>query len=591
MSAHLLRTTAAAAAFLLLQACGGGGGSGGQVDSTPPPPPPVTEPPPSPNSSITDLKASQSFANDSSSSQVGINLDTRLTGAGSVSSPALTISYNAATGGYTVAAPGRSSSFAPTDLQSTQDGESRYQRSGAAGNEYLTLVTTPFSGTTSNRYVGLGFLQRNSVTGRVQDIAFDTFAYGIDTPASAVPRSGRASWTTDVFGLYTVPDQTPRTIQGSGDFTVDFASGHFVTSTALEQYDFITGGSLTGGGIYLESRGRLGSGNSFSGAVSYQGSLGTVAGQLDGRFYGPGAEEIGAAFRADNAAGATLVGALTGQRKGEATPVNFTLGNIVTPQLTYSIWSLLEQVKSAAGTFYNLSSPNYAQTTLNPDGSISITTPRSDLPFLTFTDQDRIANSRTDFVSYQKNADGYPVRLDLYRPASPALVLTYAGFGSWERTVPPGTPATIQTGYFTYGLATPRDLLSRRTGTATYEGAAYGIAGAEGAGRYTIGGASRFDVDFGSQKFSGSLSLNATPEGGQGSSALGTWLFAAPMNYGLLVTAPLINGTPDHPLNVITPVFFGPDGQEIAAAFSIVSGATLDGRNLMISGATAAKRR
>nr|WP_314441741.1 hypothetical protein [uncultured Sphingomonas sp.] len=590
MSASLLRTTAAAAAFFMLGACGGGGGSGGETGSTPPPPvaPP---PPPVGNSSITDLKVSQTFASNAAASEMDINLDTRLTGQGSVSTPSLTISYNAATGGYTVAAPDRSSSFVPADLRSTQDGESRYQRSGAAGTEYLTLVTTPYSGTTSNRFVGLGFLQRNSVTGRVQDIAFDTFAYGLDTPASAVPRTGRASWATDVFGLYTAPDQTPRTIQGSGDFTVDFASGHFITSTELEQYDFLTGGSVTGGGIYLESRGRLGSGNSFSGAVSYGGSLGTVAGRLDGRFYGPGAEEIGAAFRADNAQGATLVGALTGQRKGEATPTNFTLGNIVTPQLTFSIWSLLEQVKSAAGTFYNLSSPNYAQTTLNPDGSISITTPRSDLPFLTFTEQDRIASSRADFVSYQKTADGYPVRLDLYRPGSPALALTYAGFGSWERTVPPGTPATLQTGYFTYGLATPRDLLSRRTGTASYEGAAYGTAGAEGAGRYMIAGASRFEVDFGGQKFSGSLTLNATPEGGQGSSALGTWLFASPMSYGQLVTAPLTNGSAGHPLNVITPVFFGPEGEEIAAAFSIVSGATLDGRNLLISGATAAKRR
>jgi hypothetical protein len=62
------------------------------------------------------------------------------------------------------------------------------------------------------------------------------------------------------------------------------------------------------------------------------------------------------------------------------------------------------------------------------------------------------------------------------------------------------------------------------------------------------------------------------------------------MLYGQLVSAALINGGTTNPNNNISPQLFGPDGEEIAAPFTIATGASLNGQNLTIAGVAAAKR-
>jgi hypothetical protein len=579
---------AVAVSCIALAGCGGSSGSGG-VASTPTPSP---APAPTPNTSITGLVASQTFATDASTSNVAIDLTSRTTGTATAGGATITVAYDATARSYTVTAAGRSATFLPADVQSSASGETRYARTASYPRDYLTIVTTPYTGSTSNRYVALGYWQRNDVSGTNQTTSFDAFTFGFDTPVAGVPRTGSASWKTDVFGLYTVPGQTPRTIQGSGDFTVNFAKALFTTTTSVTQYDFLTGGSLSGGGVSVVAQGTIGSGNSFSGNLAYGGTSGAVSGTINGRFYGPNGEEIGAAFHADNAAGATLNGALTGQRNPVTTPTNFTLDSITSDQLFYSIWGTLDQAVSASGTGFFAQNPLYGQTIVKADGSFTIATPVSNMPSLTFTAADRIADTRANFISYQKTFDGAPVRVDLYRPSgsSGAIALTYAGFGSWARTAPDGAVTRTINGYFAYGFATPRDILARRTGSGSYDGVAYGTAGAANGARYDVGGTSHFDVDFSNQRYSGSLTLNATPEGGGTAAALGAWQFGTNMLYGQLVSAALTNGGTSNPNNNISPQLFGPDGEEIAAPFTIATGASLNGQSLSIAGVAAAKR-
>lgn len=578
---------AAMAAFVTLSACGGGGG--GFVASTPVPPPA----PASANNSITALTANQTFATDASTSNVTIDLGTKTTGTGTAAGQTISVAYDASAKSYTLTAPGRSATFLPADVQTSGSGETRYQRSNGSAADYLTIATTPYTTSTSNRYVALAYWQRNNLSGSTQSTSFDVFTFGLETPASSVPRSGTASWLTDVFGLYTVPGLTPRTIQGSGDFTVDFGKGLFTTTTSVVQYDFLTGASVSGGGVDVVAQGQLGSGNSFTGNLAYGGTAGTVSGTITGRFYGPGAEEIGAAFHADNVAGAALDGALTGQRKATPTPTNFTLDQITTDQLFYSIWATLDEVSGAAGKFFSPQGPLYGQTTLRADGSFTIGPPVSNMPSVTFTATDRLTNSRTDFVSYQKTVDGSPLRVDLYRPGggTQAIALTYAGFGLWSRTAPDGVFTHTINGAFIYGFRTPTDTLARRTGSGSYDGIAYGTAGADGGARYAVGGTSHFNVDFTNQRYDGSLALTATPEGGGTAAALGTWQFGALLTSGQMVSSLLSNGTPDNPSNNITPQFFGPDGEEIAAPFTIATGAIVNGASVSVAGVTVAKRK
>jgi hypothetical protein len=574
------------AAFAMLSACGGGGGG---VASTP-----VPQPAPAPaNSSITALTANQTFATDATTSNVTIDLGTRTTGTGTAGGQTISVAYDASAKSYTLTAPGRSATFVPADIQTNGSGETSYQRINGSAADYLTIATTPYTSSTSNHYVALAYWQRNNLSGSIQSTSFDVFTFGLETPAGSVPRTGTASWLTDLFGLYTVPGLTPRTIQGSGDFTVDFARGLFTTTTSVVQYDFLTGASVSGGGVEVVAQGQLGSGNSFTGNLAYGGTAGAVSGTIAGRFYGPGAEEIGAAFHADNAAGAALDGALTGQRKATPTPTNFTLNQITTDQLFQSIWARLDGVTGAAGTFFSSQSPLFGQTTLRADGSFTVSPPVSDMPSVTFTAADRLANSRTDFASYQKTVDGSPLRVDLYRPGggAQAITLTYAGFGLWSHTAADGSLTRAINGAFTYGFRTPTDTLARRTGSGSYDGIAYGNAGASGGARYDVGGTSHFNVDFTNQRYDGSLVLTATPEGGGAAAALGTWQFGAQLASGQMAGSLLSNGTPDNPFNTITPQFFGPDGEEIAAPFAIANGATINGADVSVAGVTVAKRR
>jgi hypothetical protein len=389
-----------------------------------------------------------------------------------------------------------------------------------------------------------------------------------------------------------VPGQTPRTIQGNGDFTVNFAKALFTTTTSVTQYDFLTGASIIGGGVSVVAQGTIGSGNGFSGNLSYGGTSGAVSGTINGRFYGPNGEEIGAAFHADNAAGATLNGALTGQRNPVTTPTNFTIDSISSDQMFFSPWTVLTETINIAGTNFLVQGQLTGQTVLKADGSFTISPPTSNMPSLTFTAADRIADTRANFASYQKTFNGAPVRVDLYRPSgsSGAIALTYAGFGNWARTAPDGADNQTINGYFAYGFATPRDLLARRTGTGTYDGVAIGTAGAANGARYDVGGTSHFDVDFTNQHYSGSLTLNATPEGGGTAAALGAWQFGAGIGYGQLASATLTNGGATSFNNSISPQLYGPDGEEIVAPFTIAAGASLNGQNLTIAGVAAAKR-
>ena len=175
---------------ILTAGCGGGGSN---IGSTPAPPTasPAPPPPPAPtNTSITDLKVSQTLTNDAATTNVGFNLISKTTISGRAAPEALTVRYDAPTNSYSVSSSAFSENFTPADRQPDRSlGEALYRHASSGVTSYLTLVTTPYSGPTSNKYVGMGYLQRNAVSGDRQDTSFTTFDYGFETAASAVPRA------------------------------------------------------------------------------------------------------------------------------------------------------------------------------------------------------------------------------------------------------------------------------------------------------------------------------------------------------------------------------------------------------------------
>ena len=172
-------------AAFTLSACGGGGGG---VNGTPAPPPPTPAPT---NTTMTDLKASQSFRQRRRIKYSTFDLTTKTTITGKNAPGALTISYDAGNNSYSVAIGGRTQIFTSSDKVSDDPDQTLYRKTDD-GLNYLTLVKIPYTGTTPTQYVGMGYLQRNVLSGANQNSEFSTFTYGLDTPSAAVPDRNRS---------------------------------------------------------------------------------------------------------------------------------------------------------------------------------------------------------------------------------------------------------------------------------------------------------------------------------------------------------------------------------------------------------------
>ncbi|WP_394652612.1 transferrin-binding protein-like solute binding protein [uncultured Sphingomonas sp.] len=229
-----------------------------------------------------------------------------------------TVRFDLATRGYTITVGGRSQTFLPSDMDAAQSTDvlAVYVRRNGDTVDSLTITKPGTSGRFTYQYVGSGFWQRtvkgsNAISGN-----FDAFAYGVTTPAGAVPRTGRAEYAIDLIGVETVRDNVIG-ITGQGTTQVDFASGGIVThGTAI--------GAITKDRALFSSEALLSSSaNSFTGNFRLE-DFGVFSGQIDGKLYGPAAQEIGAAFSARNSDGRVVVGALTG-RGGAVTTSNSTV--------------------------------------------------------------------------------------------------------------------------------------------------------------------------------------------------------------------------------------------------------------------------
>lgn len=585
------KIVAAGVGTLVLSGCGGAGGA---INSTPTPP--VSTPTPAAtNSTITNLTASQSFANDASRTDVAFNLTSNTTIQAKAAATPVTVSYEAGSNSYVVTSGGVTDTFSVADRQTgTVAGETRYVRRSGDSSTYLTLVTTPYSGRISNSYVALGYLQRNAISASRQDTGFITFAYGLDTPASGVPRTGSGTFATDVFGLESVPGAEPEVFQGRGRFDVDLANGLFSTTTNVTRTGLITGQGVVGGGIDLTGGGRLSAtSGTFAGEVVYSAGGRRISGQLAGRFYGPNAQEIGASFAGALTDGSAFNGSLTGQRDTTLTPVNISFAQLVTPQLFYADATTLTVRTPRNGGAPVVSdypgsigtAQSRSQFTDRTSGNVTFAPPTSNLAGGNYTVTSIVAGP-ANFTSYALSTGGQATRLELYKtgPDNRELALTYASFGRYA-TALNDDPLQTESDrvFFVYGFNTPTGLFSGRTGSASYTGVAYG-AGATPTGTILdVSGTARMTVDFGAQTMAGSLALTA------GTVDYGQFGFA-----GRVFSS--ANGTADisraggAATGAMLVNFYGPSADEAAGIFRlrVPDGA---GANTLINGAMVAKKQ
>lgn len=589
------RTAAIVMVLLPLSACGGGGGGG--VASTPTPP---TATPTPTNTTITDLRASQSFANDAGRTDVTFNLTSKTTVSGKAAATPLTVRYDASSGSYAVTSGDVTDTFTTADRQATGNaGETRYVRRNGSDSTYLTLVTTPYYGSTSNQYVGLGYLQRNSVSGDRQATSFTTFAYGLDTPPGGVPRSGNGTFNTDVFGLETLPGSEPAIFQGRGRFDVDFMNGVFSTQTSVTRTGLISGNGIVGGGIDLTGGGTLSaSSGGFSGDIVYRSGGTQLGGQIAGRFYGPNAQEIGASFAGSASDGTSFNGSLTGQRDSTLTAANTSLAQLVTPQLFYADSTTLTVRTPRNGGAPAISDypgllgngVSRSQFTDKTSGNVSFGPPSSNLAGGDYT-VTSIVTGDANFTTYNRTIASQPTKLELYKTgsANKELALTYASFGRYSTSVDSDpVQSEVDRVFFVYGFNTPSGLFANRTGTASYAGVAYG-AGADPSGALLdVTGTTQMTVDFGSQSLSGNLALAG--RNNAASIDYGAFAFSGKLfSYQSQGTATIAR-TGGSSIGSMLVNFYGPSGNEAAGIFRlrVPDGA---GANTLINGAMVAKKQ
>ena len=148
-------------AMVTLAACGDAGSNSGvaSVSTTP-----------TSNTSLASLSVNQSFANNASTQSAVFNLNSGTATTGSSATNALTISYDATAKSYTLAVAGRSQSFAASAITSQASGIAQYKVAGATATDYLTLESASITGAATNspQYSGIGYWQRNTVSGTTQ---------------------------------------------------------------------------------------------------------------------------------------------------------------------------------------------------------------------------------------------------------------------------------------------------------------------------------------------------------------------------------------------------------------------------------------
>lgn len=617
---------AGVASCCLLSACGGGGVNSTTAPvSSPATPSPTPTPSPSPtpsptptptatptptptptsvpNSSVTDLHSNEQFAVRSVVDEVRFNIDGRYSYEGKNGNQALTISYDAAAGRYTVTTSERSRSFVASDIANARiPGTNYYVKVDGPERDVLMLATQPRSGTVPNKYVGYGYWQHDLIENNIQNAHFNFFTYGFPSPATAIPRSGSAGWAIDLYGVATDSGFAPYILSGPGTFNIDFDTANFSAHVNVKLQDATTDEDK--GTTNFWALGYVSGDGSFTGNATVYGGSAEFAGPIEGRLYGPNGEELGAtvtgtAYRGygtDAVSGKIFVGAITGQRDPLATPVAMTLSNLVgdissSSQVAEITTSPALAPVMGKSTFYYYGAEE--EITLKANGDIRLTSPVYFGFEATFTQADRIGQT-TIFDSYRKTVANKVTTLEMFRPGpvNSEINLTYASFGSWSTAHKDDDGRDVfRSSYFVYGVDTRAALIMNRTGNGHYDGVVHGTGTLKDALTFRVGGTSFFDIDFTNATYSGALDLQKLAADGSVATSLGRWTFSDRVMQGSLNGAGLTPPAAFTSVGEIQPRFFGPNGEEIGALFQVRSTWMEDPNPIWISGATVAKQK
>nr|WP_314445397.1 transferrin-binding protein-like solute binding protein [uncultured Sphingomonas sp.] len=567
MRMDVVRRLPFVALVIAVSACGGGGGGG--VGSTPAPPttptPPTTPPPPPPptgtNSTLVAPLLSETFAN--RNSEIVLTADVNAgTGTSTVGQKTLGLSYDATTNSYTLTANGRTLVFGPGDIdaaKSTSTLTVYVKGTSNTDSDTLTLTKAGTSGRFTYRYVGGAFWERSQLIGNALTASAQSSVYGVVTPSAGVPRTGTASYAVDLIGYVTM-QANPLGITGSGRLDVDFEKGQLIANGVIPQAP-----NTAFSGTFRSAATLSSNANSFSGSFGID-AFGSYSGTVDGMFFGPNAEEVGAAWTARQDGTSAAAGVLIGRREG-------TIGN-----------TSFDAVTNNALYYPTSSRLDYRQTATTPQNATVADSPLTIHYNVSTGTYTLIAPDRSVvFRGLGPNAVGGEV-MPVSGTTDDRLTVSGAGSyvraGAWRSSAnsAQGNALDIRLQHFILGMPTASAAVPR-TGEAAYAIQVAGSAAdADYPNRMDFGGTGLMRIDFGAGTLNLTSGLNyredwflsgrpAFTANGQlnGTGALSS--SANAFNGSLS-----LSGIGDYS-GSFAGQLFGPSGQEMGATFKATDGA------------------
>ncbi|MCA0208010.1 MAG: transferrin-binding protein-like solute binding protein [Proteobacteria bacterium] len=492
----------------------------------------------------------------------------------------VTISYSAANQAYTLSSTTGSITFLPADIDAAQSnaGAVVYVRTNGSTTDTLTLTRPGTSGPITYTYVGSAFWQRTTVTGATGNGAINAVAYGVPTPNAAVPRTGQAIFTVDLIGARTQGGSVSP-MSGSGNTIVDFTSGIVATAGRITQ-------GITGAGSFASQARLSSSGNAFSGSFSFD-DFGHFEGTINGKLYGPGAEEIGAAFRATSA-NLLAVGTIMGRRGTGSignSQFNDNSSNITQPVLDNSqlfaadgatITTTLTGASGSnvtTGTFSNGSRSSEGPAIFYDSASRSYALIASDRSQTFFPSDFRILTATNTETFGPGGRTVMPTN-------GQSINLTYARAGGWTfRDGSTNGVTRYRLSNFVYGMPTT-DASLPRTGSANFRIIVGGtIADADYPNLMGFNGAGALEANFGTGEIQGLGTLDYREDFSLSGRATATPTGNFNLSAQISGSANRFNGTMNltgigNYSGALTGRFFGPAAQELGGSFSISDGGT-----------------
>lgn len=516
----------------------------------------------------------------------------------------ISVAYDVTTNSYTIANGIRTLTFAPTDVSITAPAVI-YAKTAGATTDTLSLFNHPTATNgTPYQFVTAGYLQSTMQNGTIASASLEAFTYGITTSDQNLPRTGEAGYAINVNGVIapgaSLPATGPLSIQGSGAMIVDFARYTFNTNATF--YSIPATGSSASGGL-SSSATMSSSRNAFSGIFNYytqaQNNRESGVGVLAGKFYGPGAEEVGATFYANSAGGSAFIGSILGTVDASMMTAKDTLEALDQPTNFVSTYSryCFGNVLCNAGITFNSSGIGGVPNAVTVDPATSTYTfninPFS-TPFSVGPPQISPIQADPSFTTYDTVVNGgsgpAPHTINIYKSGSsnPEINLTYTSFADilYELRDSGGNTTGGSRKYVTFGMMTPSAQFPR-AGTLSYTGILRGSGTSPTNSMLELTGTSKLTLELNSanrflvlapvaRDISTGMTANLGPQIQE--------ITVFSTQYGMQFQS--ANGE-----SVVAGAFFGPNAEEAAGTFKFkYTGTALGAGEAILAGAFAAKK-